>query len=71
MDRRPDSVRLVSAFALTGSQSEAANVNAIVGAGYVDVLTGDAVPDAVVVIRDGRIAEIGPAGKVNVPADAE
>lgn len=62
---------LASALAATMFQSAAADVKAIVGAGYVDVLTGDAVPDAVVVIKDGRIAEIGPAGKISVPVDAE
>jgi imidazolonepropionase-like amidohydrolase len=60
----------IGLFAAT-PQSEAANVKVIIGAGYVDVLTGDTVPDAVVVIRDGRIAEIGSAGKVDMPADAE
>jgi imidazolonepropionase-like amidohydrolase len=39
------------------------NVKTIIGAGFVDVLTGSAVADAIVVIRNGRIAEIGAVGK--------
>lgn len=62
---------VATVFTVWVSQSEAADVKAITGVGYVDVLTGKAVTDAVVVIRDGRIAAIGAASKVNVPAEAE
>lgn len=47
-----------------------AETTAIVGAGYVDVLSGRSVDDAVVVIENGRIAAIGPAGQVRIPAGA-
>lgn len=49
----------------------AAEQTALVGAGYVDVLTGKAVPNAVVVVEDGRISSIGPAGAVQIPAGAK
>lgn len=58
-------------IAASVASSKAADLKVITGAGYVDVLTGAAIPDAIVVIRDGRIAEIGPADKVKAPADAE
>lgn len=63
---------LLAACAFVGSVSPsgASDVKAITGAGYVDVLTGEAIPNAVVVIRDGRIAEIGGSDKVKVPTDA-
>jgi len=46
---------------------------ALVGATIVDGLTvidgarGSAIPDGVVVIRDGRIADVGPRGAVTIP----
>lgn len=67
--------RLLACWALLlslGALSPAlAETTAIVGAGYVDVLNGRSTPNAVVVIRDGRIAAIGPAGQVQVPAEAK
>ena len=47
---------------------------ALVGATIVDGLTaidgarGNAIPDGVVVIRDGRIADVGPRGAVTIPS---
>lgn len=49
----------------------AAGPTVIVGTGYVDVVTGKSIPNAVVVIENGRIAAIGPAGQVSVPAGAK
>jgi imidazolonepropionase-like amidohydrolase len=37
----------------------------------VHTMAGDAIPDGVVVIRDGKIVEIGPAARVAVPAGFE
>lgn len=63
---------LVAALAFFAPALSAwADTTAIVGAGYVDVVTGRSVTDAVVVIEDGRIAAIGPAGQVQVPAGAK
>lgn len=44
---------------------------ALVGATLVDGTGAPPVPDAVVVIRDGRILAAGPRSRVTVPADAE
>ncbi|TCM13981.1 imidazolonepropionase-like amidohydrolase [Novosphingobium sp. PhB165] len=44
---------------------------AIVAAGYVDVVSGEAVPNAVVLVQDGRIAAIGPADRVAIPGGAK
>lgn len=43
---------------------------AIIGATVVPMTSETVVPDAVVVVRDGRIAAVGPAGKVGIPAGA-
>src|SRR5207237_6358035 len=43
---------------------------ALVGAIIVDGTERPAVPDGVVVVRDGRIAAVGPAGAVRIPRDA-
>ncbi|MDE2943138.1 MAG: amidohydrolase family protein [Gemmatimonadota bacterium] len=44
---------------------------AIVGATVVDGSGAEPVPDATVVVRDGRIESVGPSAEVEVPADAE
>ena len=41
---------------------------ALVGATLVDGTSGPPVPDAAVLIRDGRIADVGPRASVSVPA---
>lgn len=61
---------LAAAFLVASAMPAHADTTAIVGANYVDVLTGRSVSDAVVVIDNGRITAIGPAGQVAVPADA-
>jgi imidazolonepropionase-like amidohydrolase len=43
---------------------------AIVGATLIDGNGGPAVPNTTILVRDGRIARIGPAGSVEVPAGA-
>jgi imidazolonepropionase-like amidohydrolase len=43
---------------------------AIVGATLIDGNGGPAVPNTTILVRDGRIAGIGPTGSVTVPADA-
>lgn len=43
----------------------------VIRGGTVHTLAGDAIENGTVVIRDGRIAEVGPAGSVAVPAGAD
>lgn len=45
-------------------------VTALVGGTVVDVDSGRETPDATIVVRDGRIAEVGPAAGIAVPAGA-
>lgn len=70
--------RILSGWALTLAMfaggtfaSHAAETTAITGAGYVDVLTGRSIPNAVVIIQNGRISAIGPADQVQIPANAK
>ena len=44
---------------------------AIVGATVIDGSGAEPVSDATVVVRDGRIAAVGPSSDIEVPADAE
>lgn len=60
----------LSVFSLGIPAPAWAETEAITGAGYVDVLTGRSVPDAVVIVQNGRIAAIGPASEIQIPADA-
>lgn len=46
-------------------------VRAFVGARLIDGTGAGPVEDATLVVRDGRIEAVGPAGAVEVPADAE
>lgn len=39
--------------------------------GVVHTMAGDPISDGVVLIRDGRISEVGPAAQVSIPADFE
>lgn len=71
MHRILSSSLFAALLCLAPAMSARADTTAIVGAGYVDVLTGRSIDDAVVVIENGRIAAIGPAGQVQVPADAK
>lgn len=44
---------------------------AIVGATVIDGSGAEPMPDATVVVRDGRIESMGPAAEIEIPADAE
>lgn len=44
---------------------------AIVGATVIDGSGAEPLPDATVIVRDGRIEAVGPAAETEVPADAE
>jgi imidazolonepropionase-like amidohydrolase len=46
-------------------------MTALTGATLVDVVTGRAIPDAVVLVRDGHIVAVGDAGAVPVPRGAD
>lgn len=46
-------------------------LKAFVGATVADGHGGPAIDNAVIVVRDGRLVEVGPSGTVPVPADAE
>jgi len=56
---------------LATAQPVSAETTALVGGTVVDVDTGRETPDATVLIRDGRIAEVGPSSSISVPADAK
>ena len=56
---------------LASAPAHAQKQTAITAAGYVDVVSGTVVRNAVVLVKDGRISAIGPAGQVQIPADAE
>ncbi|MFP3904473.1 MAG: amidohydrolase family protein [Armatimonadota bacterium] len=47
------------------------NVTAIVGGTIIDATGADPLHEGTVLVRDGRIADIGPADRVAVPADAQ
>ncbi len=49
----------------------AADADLAVVGGEVRPVTGPAISDGVVLVRDGRIVAVGPASDVEVPADAE
>ncbi len=57
-------------FVLLGFGAPAwAQTTAYTGARVIDG-TGAVIADAVVIVRDGRFVEVGPAGRVQVPASA-
>jgi imidazolonepropionase-like amidohydrolase len=63
---------LLAAPTLLAAQSGApSRSTAITGGTVVDVTSGTIVRNAVVIVENGRIAAIGPAGKIPVPASAE
>lgn len=53
------------------AQATARPIRAFVGATLIDGTERAPIPDAVVLVRDGRIVAAGPAATVAVPADAE
>ena len=56
-------------IAFNDSAAARANVQAFVGARVIDG-TGQTIDNGVILVRDGRIEEIGPARSVRAPADA-
>jgi imidazolonepropionase-like amidohydrolase len=71
--RRP--LAIAAALALHGApvaaqSARAPGTIAIVGATLIDGTGGPAVPNTTILVRDGRIAELGPSGSVRVPEDA-
>lgn len=82
LKRPPISLIVLATAAILGACSGAdpessaadaagATALAIVGATVVDGSGADPVPDATVVVRDGRIESVGPSAEVEIPADAE
>lgn len=71
MTRRPALLLLLLTAGLgCAASAPAVDVHALTGATVIDVVTGRVLPDAVVLIRDGRILSIGAAGEVPVPRGA-
>jgi imidazolonepropionase-like amidohydrolase len=58
-------------FGMAANSWAAGPTKAIVGATVVDVTNGRSIPDAVLLIDGERIAAVGPASTVSVPAGAE
>ena len=82
LKRTPISFIVPAAAAILGAcggvDSEASSADetetaalAIVGATVIDGSGAEPVPDATVVVRDGRIESVGPSAEVEAPADAE
>jgi len=62
---------VVIGVATAASSWAAGQTKAIVGATVVDVTNGHSIPNAVLVIEGERIAAVGPASAVSVPAGAD
>ena len=67
---------ILGACSSAGPESSSADATevtalAIVGATVIDGSGTEPVPDATVVVRDGRIESVGPSGEIEIPADAE
>ena len=60
----------LAALLLTTATAAASQTIAITGATLIDGTGRPPIPDAVVLIRDGRIAELGSARQVSIPASA-
>ena len=69
MMRRVLLFSLATVFALAGPGFLAEDVLAVRGA-TVYTMAGDPITDGVVVVRDGKIAAVGPASRVRIPRDA-
>lgn len=61
----------MAALELAIPQAAIADPTALIAAGYVDVVTGDVVRDAVVVVDGGRIVAAGSAADIQIPENAE
>ena len=59
------------ALAFATPQSAMAEPTALVAAGYVDVLNGGVVNDAVIIVENGRIVAAGPASEIKIPDGAK
>lgn len=70
---RMNLIKLCAAIvALTAATSMAiAKPTALHAAGYVDVLSGKAINDAVIIVEDGHITAIGPAADISIPENAD
>lgn len=68
---RLNPIRLIAlAVGLALPQFTLAEPKALIADGYVDVLTGEVVRDAVVVVDGGRILALGPVTDTPIPEDA-
>jgi imidazolonepropionase-like amidohydrolase len=54
-----------------GYSPDLTRVKAFVGARVIDGTDRPPIDNATIVVRDGRIASVGPSGRVTVPADAQ
>jgi len=69
--RTPDGWRIAVSTAFADVPGVPASPRALVGGTLVDGRGGPPVPDAVVVVRDGRIEAAGPRARVTVPAGVD
>jgi imidazolonepropionase-like amidohydrolase len=70
LKRLPVLLGAALATAVSAQTPSSQPVVAIVGATVVDGTGAAPIRDAVIVIRDGRIADVGPAARVTIPAGA-
>lgn len=61
----------MAAFGVAAPQSAMAEPTAVIAAGYVDVLNGDVVNDAIIIVENGRIVAAGPASEIQIPDSAK
>lgn len=61
----------IVACVLFAGPASAAAQDLVIQGGEIRPVSGPAIEDGVVVVRDGRIAEIGPSSTVDVPSDME
>jgi imidazolonepropionase-like amidohydrolase len=71
MRLNPINLVAMAAIVIAAPQTAIAEPTALIAAGYVDVLKGDAINDAVIIVENGRITTAGPASKVQVPEKAK
>lgn len=64
------SLFMISAIGLAAPLPASADPTALVAAGYVDVLDGGAIEDAVILVDNGRILAAGPAADIEIPEAA-
>lgn len=64
-------MRLLALFALVAALPAAAQTIAVTEITVIDVATGSRQPNQTVIITEGRIAAMGPTGRVAVPAGAQ